>query len=286
MAFRTLTAAPGTGASQQLIKGDRSMLALSDENSMMKQIQATHAPDGREFDASRLLNIVEDILSRATLQVESTLKATQAHAELKDKNRQVDFIAMHEELPFVIDRISCVVNFLEGFKWIRCPCHNSVVIQHAVKLLQGCKASADNGSFCFKLWRILAPCPDLLLDPLAKSMVILRQLNVILEQTGQLKPWFDALNNLIRVMMEVTKCIVEFNELPSIYISKEQPALSTAIAHIPTAVYWTIRSVVACANQTTSLTTFGHEYIHMLSFSFPYEYANALLMDHFNFSLS
>lgn len=74
MAFRSpLAAAPGTGATQKLIKSDRSMLALSDENSMMKQILTTHAPDGREFDVRPLLHVVEDILSRATLQVESTL---------------------------------------------------------------------------------------------------------------------------------------------------------------------------------------------------------------------
>lgn len=100
-------------------------------------------------------------------------------------------------------------------------------------------------------------------NPLAKSMAILRQLPVILEHTGPLKPRFDALNKLIRVMTDVTRCIVEFKELPSIYISSEVPALATAIAHIPTAVYWTMRSVVACATQITSLTTLGHEYVYI-----------------------
>lgn len=100
-------------------------------------------------------------------------------------------------------------------------------------------------------------------NPLAKSMAILRQLPVILEHTGPLKPRFDALNKLIRVMTDVTRCIVEFKELPSIYISQEVPALATAIAHIPTAVYWTMRSVVACATQITSLTTLGHEYVYI-----------------------
>lgn len=73
MAFRSPTVIPGNGATHQLIKTDRSMLALSDETSVMKQIQATHCPDGREFDVRPLLDIVEDILKRATLQVETTL---------------------------------------------------------------------------------------------------------------------------------------------------------------------------------------------------------------------
>ena len=55
---------------QQLIKHDRSMITMSEDNTMMKQIQATHAPDGREFDVRPLFQLVEDILNRATLSVD------------------------------------------------------------------------------------------------------------------------------------------------------------------------------------------------------------------------
>jgi hypothetical protein len=101
-------------------------------------------------------------------------------------------------------------------------------------------------------------------NQLAKSMAILRQLPSIMEHSGPLKPRFDAINNLIKVMMDVARCMVEFKDLPPAYISNEVPALSTAMAHIPTAVYWTMRSVVACAAQITSLTTMGHEYAFLV----------------------
>ncbi|KAL6325473.1 hypothetical protein AAG906_023318 [Vitis piasezkii] len=91
-------------------------------------------------------------------------------------------------------------------------------------------------------------------------MAILKQVPTILEHSGQLKPRFDALNNLIRAMVASTRCIIEFKELPSMYISQDVPALATAMTHIPTAVYWTIRSVVACATQITTFTSMGHEY--------------------------
>jgi hypothetical protein len=42
------------------------MFSSSDDTAMMKQIQATHAPDGREFPVKPLLHIVEDIFLRAT----------------------------------------------------------------------------------------------------------------------------------------------------------------------------------------------------------------------------
>lgn len=97
-------------------------------------------------------------------------------------------------------------------------------------------------------------------NQLAKSMAILKQLPSIMEHTGQLKSRFDALNNLIKAMMDVTKCVIQFKELPSAYIQPDVAAFSTAMAHIPIAVYWTIRSVVACATQITMLTSLGHEY--------------------------
>lgn len=59
---------------QQLIKSDRgSMFMASDDNVMLKQIQTTHNPDGREIDVKPILNLVEDILSRATLSVDSII---------------------------------------------------------------------------------------------------------------------------------------------------------------------------------------------------------------------
>ena len=56
-----------TYAMHQLLKGDRGILALSDDSVMMNQVQATHFPDGREVDAKPLLRLVEDIFNRATL---------------------------------------------------------------------------------------------------------------------------------------------------------------------------------------------------------------------------
>ena len=46
-------------------RGDRHLFSSSDDNAMMKQIQATHAPDGREFAVRPLLHLVEDIFHHA-----------------------------------------------------------------------------------------------------------------------------------------------------------------------------------------------------------------------------
>ncbi|CAN1774392.1 Protein SIEVE ELEMENT OCCLUSION B [Linum perenne] len=84
-------------------------------------------------------------------------------------------------------------------------------------------------------------------NPLAKSVAVLKQLPDIIEQANSLKPQFDALNKLITAVVDVTKCMVELKELPSHYIGADTPAMSLALAHIPMAVYWAIRSIVVSA---------------------------------------
>lgn len=94
---------------------------------------------------------------------------------------------------------------------------------------------------------------------LAKALALLKQLPDVIEHSNSLRPQFDALNKLIQAMLNVTKCIVEFTELPSQYISHDTPAMSVAIAHFPAAAYWTIKSVVACMSLIESLVGLSHE---------------------------
>lgn len=94
-------------------------------------------------------------------------------------------------------------------------------------------------------------------NQLAKSLAMLKlvpvQNRVTLESVSQ------GLNDLIREMKSVTACVVELSELPNRYITPDDPQLSRIIATIPIAVYWTIRSVVACISQINMITAMGHE---------------------------
>lgn len=42
------------------------MFLTSDDNAMMRHIEETHIPDGRDFDVKPLVQIIEDIVHRAT----------------------------------------------------------------------------------------------------------------------------------------------------------------------------------------------------------------------------
>lgn len=59
-------ATPKSSARMQPPRSERNMFSTSDDNAMMKQIQATHAPDGREVDVKPILAIIEDVFRRST----------------------------------------------------------------------------------------------------------------------------------------------------------------------------------------------------------------------------
>ncbi|CAN1153692.1 Protein SIEVE ELEMENT OCCLUSION B [Linum perenne] len=264
MAFRGLPPPTSHVPSKQLLMrgGEHqgsNMMMMSDENVMMKQIVATHLPDGREVDVRPLLVLVEDILNRATLQVDTIHTPTQVRTEIGDKANQINQVTMMEALSYTIDRVSKEIAYktLGGADG-----HSTTVmiLESLASFPWDAKLVLTLASFALhygEFWLLAQIYPS---NQLAKAMATLRQLPLIMEHSGPLKPRFDALNKLIKAMLEVTRCLVQFKELPPTYISADVPALSTALTHVPTAVYWTIRSIVASANQITLITTMGHEY--------------------------
>ncbi|KAM7484165.1 hypothetical protein LguiA_000174 [Lonicera macranthoides] len=243
-------------------RGDRHMFSTSDDNAMMRQILATHAPDGRELDVKPILNIIEDIMHRATPTIPGmTPHGAQAQLdEMDDKALHNGLADMLELLAYTINRISCEIsckcsgggdahattvalfNTLTSYPW-----DAKVVIALAA-------FAVTYGEF----WLVAQLYPT---NPLAKSVAHLKQLPDIVEHADSLKPKFEAVTSLIQAMLNVTKCIVEFKDLPPQYITADTPEMITATAHIPTAVYWTIRSIVACASIIMNLIGMGHEYI-------------------------
>lgn len=97
-------------------------------------------------------------------------------------------------------------------------------------------------------------------NALAKAVGTLRQLTDILERAGTvLKSKFDAYNNLVNTVLKVTKCIIQLQELRRDPHLTEELESTASTAHIPTAVYWTIRSIVVAASQLLGITGMGPE---------------------------
>ncbi|XP_065638508.1 protein SIEVE ELEMENT OCCLUSION B-like [Quercus suber] len=171
----------------------------------------------------------------------------------------MSFLAMLEALSYTIDRIACELAYkaLGGTDAHQTTVAICNMVSHYgwdAKLVLALAAFGLNYGEFWLLAQIYST------NQLAKAMAILKQVPGIIEHAVPLKPRFDALNDLIRTILDVTWCIIEFKDLPSIYITTDVPALASAMIHIPTAVYWTIRSIVACASQISSFTNMGYEF--------------------------
>nr|XP_043635173.1 protein SIEVE ELEMENT OCCLUSION B-like [Erigeron canadensis] len=241
-----------------------SIFSASDDNVIMKQVLDTHLPDGTDVDIRPLVHIVEEILRHATINAESTSLVGHTDVEkvdrkLEGKPQQANAVVILNSLSHIIDKLACEMSFKclsggDGHTTALSLFHTVGNFHWDAKLALILAAFALNYGEFWLLAQIYSS------NQLAKSMAILRQVPMIMEHSAPLKPRFDALNKLIHSVLELTQCIIQFKEIPSMYVSTEVPAMSRAINTIPTAVYWNVRGIIACAAQITSLTSMGHEY--------------------------
>lgn len=229
---------------------------------MMKQIQATHAPDGRDLNVRTLLQIIEEILHQAAPNnIPDTASGSRLAQEdaLDDRALQSEIADLLEVSAYTVNRITCEIN---------CKCSEGDAHQTTVALFNKLSNYSWDAKVVLALSAFAVISGEFWIvaqvyttNPLAKLVALIKQFPDMLEHADTLKPKFEAVNNLKKVMLDVTKCIVEFKELPSQYITADMPEMVTATANIPIAVYWTIRSMVATAFQIISLIGMGHEYM-------------------------
>lgn len=98
---------------------------------------------------------------------------------------------------------------------------------------------------------LFAPTSFAKISSFSQSIALLRQLRDITEYAKLTKIKFEAIVKLMNVIMGLTTCIIEFNDLP---LDSEEPSVSTAMSYVPKAAYWTILNVVVCAAQIVALT--------------------------------
>ncbi|KAD5507696.1 hypothetical protein E3N88_15399 [Mikania micrantha] len=257
---------------QQLVKKERRMFSSSDDSAMMKQVVGTHSPDGRDVELEPILTVIEETFHHAIpANLDGVINGT--HDGLIDEMVEQDKIAFSnfedadgilEGLAHVIHKISCELS---------CKCSGGADAHASAMAILNtlssysweAKVVISLGAFAVNFGEFWLVAQLFATKPLAKSVALLKQLPNIIEHYKSIKPRFDAINNLIKAMLDVTKCIIAFKNLPYQYIPDDTPPKSTALSHIPTAVYWSIKSMVACASQLTSLLGMNYEYISATS---------------------
>lgn len=92
-----------------------------------------------------------------------------------------------------------------------------------------------------KFWQ-LAPIPR---DKLGKSLAELNGLQTIMENIQQL----DNFNSLVKKVMQVVQCIIDWKKLITAeYSIKDVPSLTDTLHEIPVLAYWTICTLVTCTS--------------------------------------
>ncbi|KAK1440897.1 hypothetical protein QVD17_06730 [Tagetes erecta] len=231
---------------QQLNIGERNSISCTlDENAIMKQVLDTHLPDGTIVDGKSLMQMAEELLQDITINAESTSSVAQTDVvQLEEKYHKIDVLLTSNILSHTIDKLACEMLF----KLLTSVDGDSI----AISLLH----LVENFHWDAKLALILATFALIYsTDQLEMSTDILEQVPMITEYSTPLKPRSDALNELIYSVLELSWCIFQFKELPS--VSSKVPAMTRALSTVPTAVYWNVRGIISCA---AHITRMGYEY--------------------------
>ncbi|KAK7359042.1 hypothetical protein VNO77_00987 [Canavalia gladiata] len=230
------------------------IFSASDDTTMTKHILATHAPVSGHINVTPLLNLVEDIFHRAASLIPSIVQEKQAQfGAMKDSTHLSDLADMLDISYHTINKISCeicckclgggdahsttmgILGMLSSYSW-------------DAKVVIALAAFATNFGEFWLLAQLYAT------NRLAKSVAMLKHMNETLEHVDDLGPKFETVSNLLKAMLDVTNCIVQFHDL-------DTPQMLTATTLIPGAAYWTIRSVVSCASHILGITSLGQGYM-------------------------
>lgn len=240
----------------------RHMFSASDDTVMTKQIRSTHAPIEEHVDVRPLLNVVQDVFRHAASLIPDIVQGKQVQmGAIKDNANESDLSDVLEISYHAINKISCEIS---------CKCMMGGGDAHAIAIgILGMLSSYSwdakvviaLAAFAANLGEFWLVAQLYATNRLAKSVALLKHIHESLNQVDDLGPKFEAVNHLLKAMLDVTDCIVEFHELPDQYIDHEAPETLTASTLIPSAVYWIIRSIVACASHIFGIIGLGQGYM-------------------------
>ncbi|VVA90981.1 unnamed protein product [Arabis nemorensis] len=229
----------------------RSNISALNEDIIVDQLLHSHDPDGRWLDSEMLLQEVETILSFVRQNnVRSTIKMPlnfQVSTPLltEDCITNIEVSESKEPLPYAVSRIS--VQML-------CPCMGENEIQTRTMALfdllkeyrWDAKAVLVLGALAATYGRLLLPIHLAFGDPVAASIATLNQLPI---NRTNFRLWSNSLSLLIKAMVDVTKCIVEFERLQFKQAKLDNNIAGETMSNIYLATYQVVKSALACLQQ-------------------------------------
>ncbi|KAJ0075374.1 hypothetical protein Patl1_33335 [Pistacia atlantica] len=203
-------------------------MSVPEETDIFCIVEDTHAgADVRELSVKPLLYIIEEIFQPATPSVLGSGQGTQVQLNVLDDN------AFQFDLNAMLDLLSSTINEISSKLSSGGDEHETTmgILKNLGSYNWDAKAVLPLVAFAFNFGDFLAKAqPD---------------------SSNPFKQVFVDLSDLIKVTLNMTKCIVEFTEVES------HNTISIYGVGIPNKLYWTIRCIVGCASQILGLTGMG-----------------------------
>ncbi|KAK6924648.1 Sieve element occlusion, C-terminal [Dillenia turbinata] len=239
-----------TSVGNALAKPISISVSVSNENALMNEILTTRASDSRDIRFHPVLQVISDIFNLATPNVDAIANGVKVELDgSKDKMNQANLEGALSTHAQILNKISCEDGFGEKRK-------KNMILLSIFKLLSGYSWESI-GVFILaalavnygEIWLIAQLSKT---NQLAQSVSLLKHLSPgLTEQSNKVK--FEGLNTLITTIKAVVELIIQFKELHTQHILLEVPAMTEALAKVPNAIYWTVRSAVSCAIMISSL---------------------------------
>ncbi|KAK6920495.1 Sieve element occlusion, N-terminal [Dillenia turbinata] len=227
-------------------------ISTSGETTLMNEVLATRAHESADIQFRPVLQVITDIYKLAAPKADTIANGPIGEVDSsKEKTAPVNFEGALSTHASLLHKISCEMS---------CKCAGIANI-HATtlsifKLLSsyswesiGVLSVAALAANFGELWLVAQLSTT---NQLAKAVSFLKQLpSGLMDQANHAK--YEVLTTLIFTIISVVEYIILFKELRTQHITLEVPALTEALSKVPNAIYWTVRTAVACGIMITSL---------------------------------
>ncbi|CAH8385718.1 unnamed protein product [Eruca vesicaria subsp. sativa] len=251
----------GPGKHQAFQRNGRPMFSLSDDRVMADRVLKTHSPDMVFFDVRSLLSVVDDIFKSYVPSIDSS--ASQPSLVFKDYADHASF----EPFADLIEQITCEIDckclhtgeshglMTSGLHLDSRNTTTFSVLSLVSKYRWDAKLVLVLAALAVKYGVFLLLAETYATNQLTKSLALIKQLPSIFSKQNALHQRLDKTRILMQDMVDLTTTIIQIYHLPPHHIT------AAFTDHIPTAVYWIVRSVLICVSHISGVSGFKQDQV-------------------------
>ncbi|KAJ8758925.1 hypothetical protein K2173_002704 [Erythroxylum novogranatense] len=225
-----------------------------EEDILARKLLLSHDPDGRRLDSELVLRAMENVLCYAST---SEVGGFWFDANAKDDTWEVEVVGSQEKLGQIISRISCEMlskclgksGYHEGTMILFDLLRRYGWDAKLVIILSAFTTSYGEVSLILNLYSR---------NPLAASVARLKR---IPPNVSTLRPSFEALSLLLRILVDITKCLIKFEGMRIGLAELEGKVIAISNSYMYIAAYWVARSTLACYSFISDLKTMTLEQV-------------------------